>query len=94
MNKNYDKGLGELLKLLRRRPELLREIVFDTNRVRRLLRTKAARQLTLGQEATDFLNYSSASADGYPVAPCLQGTKVLCAKGTGISLRCGSKTKY
>jgi hypothetical protein len=92
--KNYDKGLGELLKLLRRRPDLIREIVFDTDRLRKLLRRKAARQLTLGPEPTDFLNYTAGSADGYPVAQCLQRTSVLCAKGTGISLKCGQRTKF
>jgi hypothetical protein len=92
--KNYDKGLGQLLELLRKRPDLIREIVFDTARVRRLLRNKAARQLTLGPKPTDFLQYMGGSIDGYPISSCQQLTQVLCAKGTGISLKCGQKTKF
>ena len=92
--KNYDKGLGQLLDLLKKRPDLLREVVFDTIRLRKLLRNKAARQLTLGPEATDFLRYVGGSIDGYPITSCLQNTTVLCAKGTGISLKCGQRTKF
>jgi hypothetical protein len=92
--KNYDKGLGALLDLLKKHPELLREVVFDTKGIRKLLGTKAARQLTLGPGPTDFLQYMGGSIDGYPISSCQQSTQVLCAKGTGISLKCGSRTKF
>ena len=92
--KNYDKGLGALLDLLKKHPELLREVVFDTKGIRKLLGNKAARQLTLGPEPTAFLQYMGGSIDGYPISSCQQSTQVLCAKGTGISLRCGSKTRF
>jgi hypothetical protein len=92
--KNYDKGLGELIDFLKKHPELLREVVFDTEGLRNLLRSESARQLTLGPEPTEFLQYMAGSPDGYPIAQCLQGTTVLCAKGTGISLKCGSRTKF
>jgi hypothetical protein len=90
---NYDKGLGELLKLLNAHPELIKELVFYPTRVTELLNSEEARQLALGQEATAFLSYVAGPTDGYPVTQCLQGTSVLCAKGTGVSLKCGSRTK-
>jgi hypothetical protein len=97
MNKN-DKALKELLTLLNTHPELIREIVFDPTRIRRLLKTKGARRLALGKDATGFLEYLACPVDGYAVAVCLQTTRQLCAKGTMYAacdprtLVCGSRT--
>lgn len=91
----HDKGLEELLNLLKDRPYLIRELVFDTAGLRKLLSTKAARQLTLGPEPTDFLTYTASSEGGYPIAQCLEQTKYLCAKGTGAQLyACGGGTGH
>jgi hypothetical protein len=92
MNK-YDKGFEELLNLLRERPDLVREIVFDTANLRKLLGTETARQLTLGEDPTKFLTYMAGSADGSPNAQCLEQTKYFCGKGTGAHLyACGGGT--
>jgi hypothetical protein len=90
--KNNDNGMKELLKLLKRHPELIKELVFDRNNIRSLLRSKAARRLALGQDTTAFLKYVAGPKDGYPIAQCFQQTKVLCAKGTRVSA-CAGFTK-
>ncbi|MBV9345994.1 MAG: hypothetical protein JO341_14905 [Gammaproteobacteria bacterium] len=94
MKKN-DKGLEELLKLLQTHPELIKELVFDSTNIRRLLKTKAARKLALGVDTTAFLLYVAGPEDGYPVSQCLGGTKALCAKGTGVGvgLNCRKGTR-
>jgi hypothetical protein len=92
--KKYEKGLGQLIDFLKKHPEILREVVFDTKGIRKLLGNKAARQLTLGPGPTDFLQYMGGSIDGYPISSCQQSTQVLCAKGTGISLKCGQRTRF
>jgi hypothetical protein len=91
MKKN-DNGLGELLALLKNHPELMRELVFDPSSVARLLKSRAARRLVIGEKATAFLEYVSGYEDGYPIAQCYRQTKYLCAKGTKQVL-CGSGTQ-
>jgi hypothetical protein len=85
MKKN-DKGMTELLNLLTAHPELIRELVFDQAKIRKLLRHKSARRLIRGGGPTAFLEYISGPADGAPVAYCWGGTRAFCAKGTGQCL--------
>ena len=49
--RDADEGLLELLQLLEDHPDLVRAIVFDTAKVRRLLRSSAARRLASGVDA-------------------------------------------
>jgi hypothetical protein len=79
--KKNDKDLDELLELLRKNPKLMRELVFDPGNIKSLLANKAARRL-LSQPVTDFLTYVAGAEDGYPIAQCFKGTRILCAKGT------------
>jgi hypothetical protein len=90
--KNNDNGIKELLKLLKERPELIKELVFEPNNIKILLNSKAARELVIGQKTKDFLDYVASSKDGYPITQCFGGTKYLCAKGTKFGL-CGGGTK-
>jgi hypothetical protein len=90
--KNKDKGLGELLELLKTHPELIKELVFNSKSVKSLLKSKSARQLALGVDATTFLEYVAGPEDGYPIAQCFGGTKWLCAKGSRV-LVCSGGTK-
>ena len=87
MKKNdNDNGMGELLQLLQSNPELIKELVFNSRRVMRLLRRKSARRLVRGVNTREFLNYVSGPDDGYPVAVCGGNTGHLYAKGTGYDL--------
>jgi len=92
---NYDKGLQELLDLLKTKRGLIREIVFDTDNIETLfkgkLRRKAARRLAVGVDPKTFLMYVGGPQDGFPVAVCLKHTDILCAKGSAIVL-CGRTT--
>jgi hypothetical protein len=93
MNKN-DKGLEELLELLRTHPELIKELVFDRTSIQLLLKTEAARQLVLGVDTKKFLRYVAGPEDGYPIAQCGGGTEFLCAKGTKFAVAgCGGGTQ-
>jgi hypothetical protein len=92
MNKN-DKGLGELLELLRTHPDLMSAIVFDPPAIKRLLKSKAARRLVMGVDVRDFLRYVAGPEDGGPIAVCLRGTAVLCPKRTRYAVLCFSGTK-
>lgn len=99
--KKHDKGMDELLALLRTHPELIKELVFEPTRIQQLLRSKAARQLTLGVETTGFLRYVAGPRDGYPITQCFDATRLLCAKGSklvlcggGTRTKCGGGTKY
>jgi hypothetical protein len=83
MKKN-DKGLEELLGLLKSHPELIKDLVFDSASVKRLLKGAAAQQLSLGVNTQKFLKYISGPVGGYPIAQCLRGTQTLCAKGTAV----------
>jgi hypothetical protein len=86
MAKKNDNGMEELLGLLRKRPELIKELVFDSESVKRFLRSKAARELISDPCTETFLDYIAGPQDGYPVVWCLGGTRSLCAKGTGQCL--------
>jgi hypothetical protein len=79
MKKN-DKGMGELLDLLKTHPELISALVFDPASIKRLLRSKAARQLVLGVDTRAFLSYVAGPEDGGPIALCLKRTRVLCKR--------------
>ena len=94
MNNKYDDGLDELLDQLQRHPEIVKELIFEPNNCRRLvrkLRNKRARHL-LSEPVQDFLDYIAGADDGYPIAQCFLQTVFLCAKGTGHGL-CGGGTK-
>jgi len=80
--KNNDKGMRELVKLLKAHPDLMSALVFDPRSVRRVLKGKAARQLTLGVDTKAFLKYIAGPAPGGPIALCVQRTAQLCAKAT------------
>lgn len=83
MNKKNDKGLIELLDLLRTNPGLIDALVFDPARVKGLLKRKGARRLVLGVSTRAFLRYVSKSPEGGPIGICLKRTAQLCAAGTG-----------
>jgi hypothetical protein len=91
MKKN-DNGLDDLLKLLRKRPELVKELIFHAPNIQRLLKSPAARRLALGVDASAFLTYLASDEDGYAIAQCFGGTESLCAKGTGYAV-CGGSTE-
>lgn len=90
--KNNDNGLDDLLKLLRKRPELVKELIFHAPNIQRLLKSRAARRLALGVDASAFLTYLASDEDGYAIAQCFGGTRSLCAKGTGYAV-CGGSTQ-
>ncbi len=89
MKKN-DKGMGELLDLLKTHPELISALVFDPHSIERLLRSKAARQLVLGVDTKAFLRYIAGPENGGPIAVCLKRTRVLSPKHT----RCPKRSRY
>ena len=100
-NKNLTtKEFKELLGLLQRHPDLVREVVFDSARLNHvladLLRVSKAPQAPIGQDPTTWLRYMAGSADGYPNAQCLEQTKYFCGKGTGIYklYACGGSTGH
>jgi hypothetical protein len=84
--KNNDEGLDELLALLKTHPELIKELVFDSSKITKLLRSAAAQQLALGVHTQQFLDYVAGPEDGYPITQCLHSTQHLCAKGTKVGL--------
>ena len=65
--RNRDRGTGELLELLRAKPELVSALVFDTGNVKRLLKSKAGRRLVPGVDTRAFLR-SVAGPAGVRVA--------------------------
>ena len=87
-----DSAFKELLELLKKHPGLMKDLVFDPTQIQRLLNSEEARELALGQEATEFLTYVGGNEDGYGISQCLNGTGVLCAKGTKIGM-CGGGTR-
>jgi hypothetical protein len=95
-----DKGLDDLLDYLKQHPQLVREIVFNPEFAKKMLRSsKAARRLVQGVDVTgyvgadDFLQYVAGPADGHPIAHCFKRTVALCAKGTQCAVQCGGATK-
>jgi len=87
-----NKGLGELLGLLKGHPELVDALVYDPKRVRRFLKTEAAQQL-ISDDTRTFLRYVSGSAEGASLALCLGGTNLLCAGATKVGQPCLQGTK-
>lgn len=83
---NNDKGLEELLALLKAHPELIKELVFDSSNIAKLLKSAAAQRLALGADTQTFLDYVAGPEDGYPITQCLKNTQHLCAKGTKVRL--------
>jgi len=79
--KNNDKGMRDLLKLLKTHPDAMNALVFDPRSIRRVLRGKA-RQLALGVDTQAFLSYVARPGNGGPIALCLRRTALLCAKAT------------
>jgi hypothetical protein len=75
--KNNDKGMRELLKLLKAHPELISALVLDPRSVRRLLKGKAARKMTLGIDTRALLEYVAGPGGG-PIAMCLVRTARFC----------------
>lgn len=80
MKKN-DKGMEELLHLLKTHPELITALVFDPVSIKRLLKSKAARRLILGADVRTFLRYVSGPKHGGPVAMCRRGTRSMSPVG-------------
>jgi hypothetical protein len=95
MKKNkYDKGLDELLELLKKNPKLMKELVFEPNNCAQLLAQlngRGAREM-VGKPVKRFLEYVAGGRDGYPIGQCFGGTQALCAKGTKCGL-CGGGTE-
>jgi hypothetical protein len=60
--KKKDKAMAALLDLLKKRPELVHALVFDHAKVRKLLKTKAAKGLAHGADATKALHKRVAKA--------------------------------
>jgi hypothetical protein len=89
MKKN-DRGMTELLSLLKAHPDLIRDLVFDPNSIIRVLRSRSARRLVRGRDVQEFLTRMAAPEDGYPISQCYGATKALCGKGTAA---CVGNTK-
>ena len=87
-----DTAFKEVIDLLKTHPELMKDLVLDPSRIQQLLKSEEAQELALGQEATEFLTYVGGNEDGYGISQCLNGTGVLCAKGTKIGM-CGGGTR-
>jgi hypothetical protein len=88
--KKKDKGFDELLELLKEHPEVIREIMFQPEKIPKLLKSRTARRLATDGATFQFLDYMSSPADGVPLAICYGGTQSLCAKGT---MACVGNTK-
>jgi hypothetical protein len=88
MPNNDPANLDQLLELLRRNPDLIRELVFNPERIPDVVRATTG----LSPPTQAFLLYLSGPQDGYAIAPCLNNTNVLCAKGTE-HLACLSGTR-
>ena len=80
--RNQDKGTGELLELLRTKPELVSALVFDTRPVKRQLKSKAGRRLIRGVDTGAFLRSVAGPAEGGPIAFCDGRAAVSCRKRT------------
>jgi hypothetical protein len=91
--KGTSKGMGELLGLLKKRPELVHALVFHPTKVKSLLKSKSARKLIPGKNTRAFLHRVSGSEDGGPIALCSHKTAHMCPKGTrGPSYKRSPKT--
>ena len=107
--RSSERGLRELLKVLRAHPELANAVVFDPAKVKRLLKTPAARSLLVGVDAGTLLMSVSNSTGDTPLALCMQLTAVVtppiqcpgntrtiptCPGNTRTLPTCPSNTKY
>jgi hypothetical protein len=80
--KKKDPGMGELLGLLRTQPHLVRALIFDHAKVKRLLKSAAARRLIAGVDATTdptprfSIEVNDGTDDQHPVVSfkCLRRT--------------------
>jgi hypothetical protein len=75
--KNNDKGVGELMDLLKTHPELISALVFDPVSVKRLLKSKPAQRLVIGVDTRAFLRYVSGSKNRGPIALCRRGSRAI-----------------
>lgn len=92
-NKN-DNGMGELLDTLKTHPELVHALVFDHKRVRRLLKSKAARGLVTGVDPRKtILKRVKRAGEGGGVAVCLRGTNHLMGAQCPKRTRCPFGTR-
>jgi hypothetical protein len=80
--RNKDKGTGELLELIKTKPELVSALVFDTRNIERLVRSKAGRRLVRGVDTGAFLRSVAGPAEGGPIALCDGRAAVSCRKRT------------
>jgi hypothetical protein len=87
--KKKAKGMGEVLDLLKTHPDLVHALVFNPGKVKRLLRSKAARRLVPGVNTRSLLKRVAGAGDGAPIAVCLSKTAHLCYNGT----RCAYLTR-
>ena len=73
-----DTGMGELLGALKTRPELVHALVFNHVRVKRFLKSKAARQLIPGADVRSALmkRVTHAGHHGFLHKACLKGTRL------------------
>ena len=79
MKKN-DKGMGELLDLLKIHPELISALVFDPANIKRLLKSKGARKLVIGVDTRAFLRDLAGPEEGGPIVVCRRRTRILCRR--------------
>jgi hypothetical protein len=80
--RNKDRGAGELLALLKTKPELVSALVSDTRSIKRLVKSKAGRRLVLGVDTRAFLRSVAGPAEGGPIALCDGRAAVSCRKRT------------
>jgi hypothetical protein len=99
MKKN-DKGMSALLDVLKAHPDLVHALIIDHARLKRLLRSKAGRELALGEDARKLLLKSVAGPAG-KAGICVRTTKIVartsfggplpeCYGGTSLSACCGA----
>ena len=79
--KKRDKHMGAVLDLLKDHPELVRALIVDHVKVKRLLKTKAARALVAGVDLTKPLMKRGARAGRGPAAVSPGGAKHPSGKG-------------
>jgi hypothetical protein len=101
MKKN-DKGMSALLDVLKAHPDLVHALIVDHARLKRLLRSKAGRELALGEDARKLLRKSVAGPGRAGKAGiCVRPTKIVartsfagphlqCYGGTSLSACCGA----
>ncbi|HTV52299.1 MAG TPA: hypothetical protein VME21_14015 [Steroidobacteraceae bacterium] len=91
MSRN-DNGVEELLELLKSHPELVSALVLDASRLKRLLKSEAAKRILRGVDVKAFL--SDIAKHGSPVAVCVERTLALCAAATEVALgRCPKRSR-